>query len=136
MGWLSHFDGCTMVQAVSFATTICADPIKAPLMKHLSPWLLHLLQILCHHSHLLMVRSSPHKSSLGLQGKEPLLALLEICDLYTSISFLTKLQCLASNDQQVERQDGRNLTILKPNLVDPGYRFPKPMILVNVLMPA
>ena len=113
MGWLSHFDHCTVVQAVPFATTICADPIKALLMKHLSPWLLHPLQILCHHSHLLMVGSSPHKSSLGLQGKEALLALLEVCDLYTSILFLTKLQCLTPNDQQVERQDGRNLTIQK-----------------------
>ena len=113
MGWLSHFNRCTVVQAVSFTTTIHAEPIKAPLMKHLSLWLLRPLQILCCCSHLLVVGSSPRKSSLGLQGKEPLLALLEVCDLYTSISFLTKLQCLTPNDQQVERQDGRNLTIQK-----------------------
>ena len=113
MGWLSHFNRCTMVQAVSFITTIRTDPIKGPLIKHLSPWLLRLLQILHRRSHLLVVGSSPCKSSLGLQGKEPLLALLEVCDLYTSILFLTRLQCLAPNDQQVERQDGRNLTIQK-----------------------
>ena len=101
MGWPSHFDASTVVPPVSFAISIRVDPMKAPLIKHLSPWQPCPLHMLPHHSHRLVVGSSPPKSSPELQGKEPLQALVEVCDLYTSVSSLTKLQCHAPNDQPV-----------------------------------
>ena len=99
-----------MVLLVAFATIIPVNSIMVPLMKRPSPWQLHVLHNLLHHSHLLVVGSRPPKSKPELLEKKSLLALLEVCNLQISLSFLTKFQ---SKNQQVDWKNGRNLTSQK-----------------------